>query len=345
MVYYFNEPKRIISPREFIKHKMTYLLIKAAYDKNIDCQVLIRETPENKKVVYLCFKKNKKNIWICPQKNFFNLRVSCDLSVYKNMTHHVLEAANVPVPKQVEINRIEQLKKIKIPAPWVIKPLFEYGGKNVVVDIKSQNKLLKITGKLLKKYKSLLIEEFIEGEDFRLLILDNHFLGAVKRVPAQIKGDGVRTIKELIEYSNQYERKKIADSAKTYLKPIPIDSELEFCLKKQDLDLNSIPTKDKAVYLRKNANVSTGGEAHDMTEIVHPRNIKLAIKAVQALGLKLGGVDFITKNISRPIKENNGKITEINSLPSLWIHRFPNVGKGRNVAEKILDYLLNSYLN
>lgn len=324
---------------------MTYLLLKAAYDKNIDCQVLVRKIPENKKVVYLCFKKNKKNIWICPQKNFFNLRVSCDLSVYKNMTHQVLEAAKVPVPKQVEINKIEQLKEIKIPVPWVIKPLFEYGGKNVVVGIKSQNELLKTARELLKQYKSFLIEEFVEGEDFRFLVLDNHFLGAVKRVPAQIKGDGAHTLKELIEYSNQYERKKIADSAETYLKPIPIDSELESCLKKQDLDLNSIPTKNKAVYVRKNANVSTGGEAHDMTERVHPENIKLAIKAVQVLGLKLGGVDFISKDISQSIKENNGKITEINSLPSLWIHRFPNIGKGRNVAEKILDYLLNSYLN
>lgn len=321
---------------------MTYLLLKAAYDKNIDCQVLVRKIPENKKVVYLCLKKDKKNIWICPQKNFFNLKVSCDLSVYKNMTHQVLEAAKIPVPKQVEINKIEQLKEIKIPTPWVIKPLFEYGGKDVVVNIKNQNELLKTAHELLKKYKSLLIEEFIEGEDFRFLILDNHFLGAIKRIPAQIKGDGIHTIKELVKYSNKYERKEIADSAETYLKPIPIDSELEFCLKKHGLNLSSILTKDKIIFVRKNANVSTGGEAHDMTERVHSENIKLAIKAVQALGLKFGGVDFITKDISQSIKENNGKITEINSLPSLWIHRFPNVGKGRNVADQIIDYLFET---
>ena len=111
------------------------------------------------------------------------------------------------------------------------------------------------------------------------------------------------------------------------------------CLAKKKLKLTSVPKKNQVVQVWKNANFSTGGEAEDVTKLVHPDNIKKARQAVKALGLKIGGVDIITKDISQPITENKGKIIEINAIPSLWLHHFPNQGKGRNAAGKIIDYL------
>lgn len=208
-----------------------------------------------------------------------------------------------------------------------------------MVNIKEKNELKKCAAELLKIYPSLIIEEYVRGDDFRLLILDGRLLGAVKRIPPTIKGDGRHNVGQLIEFANQNERGRGNDLDASFLKPLKIDYETKKCLEQQGLMIDSVPQLNQIVFVRQNANFTTGGGVEDITDIVHLENIKTAVKAVKALGLKIGGVDIITQDISQPISQTNGKIIEVNSAPSLWLHHHPNFGKGRDAAGMLLDWI------
>lgn len=335
MISNFNNQE--LNPKDFLNYGGQYLILKQAPKKGINARVLIQQK-SNKRIIYILLKKDKQKHWISHQNGFFNSKLSCELALSKYLTFQTLESNNLPIPKFARINKLEQIDEIKIPGPWVVKPIKQTMGKDVTVKIKTVKGLKKNCQRLFKKYKYLLVEQFIPGKDYRLLILDKKLLGAVRRIPARIKGDGIKTIKQLIEQSNQQRRVK-AKSLSPFLKKIKLDQEIKRCLAQKNLKLSSVLKKDRVVQIRKNANFSTGGEVEDATESVHPDNLKLARKAIRALGLKIGGVDIITKDISRPIKNNQGKIIEINANPSLWIHHFPNQGKSRNVTAKIINYL------
>jgi len=317
--------------------------------KDIQTRIFIRYRKENnqtKNILYFWLKKGKKTIWIAPRRGFFNPKPNCELALYKYLTYQVLSAFNFPVPQFIKIDRKNFLKKINqitFSDPWVIKPTAGAQGHGVIVKIQNFNQLKQTSQELLKKYPALIIEKFISGENFRLLVLENKILGAVKRIPAQIKGDGQHTIKELIDISNQKERYNKPPDFQPYLKTLKIDSEMKFCLQSQNLSLKSIPEKDKIIRLRNNANFSTGGEAIDVTDKVHPETVQIAIQAVKALGLKIGGVDLITPDISQSLLKIKGVINEINSVPSLWIHHFPHQGQPREVTNEILNYLFKIY--
>ncbi len=337
MIRIFNNHKKL-NLKDFLNYGGQYLILKQAAKKSVDCQVLIQKQG-NKRNIYIKLKKNKQSQWLSHQKGFFNSKLSCDLALSKYLTYQVLEATKLPIPKYAKINQVKQIDQIKIPGPWVIKPISQTKGRDVIIKIKTKQFLKKHARRLFKKYRRLMIEQFTPGKDYRLLILDKKLLGAVRRIPARIKGDGLHNIKQLIVLSNKKERRLKSKKLAPFLKKIKIDSEIKRCLTQKKLRLGSIPKKNQIIQVRKNANFSTGGEAEDVTKLVHPENIKIARKAIKALGLKLGGVDIITKDVSQPITENKGKIIEINANPSLWLHHFPNRGKSRNPAGKIIDYL------
>lgn len=342
MIKFLNKSEELISPKDLFKYyRNIYLIIKSAQKKGVDCQVLLRKG-KIKDIAYLRLAKKNKVKWFGCDRGFFNSKSSCDLCLYKDLTHSILNFLNFPVINLVRINNIKQLKKIKISPPWVLKPLSGTQGKDIILKIDSFKYLKKYSKKLLKKYPDLIIEKFIYGNDFRLIVLENKFLGAVKRNPPFIKGNGKKNIKELIDIENKKRHYMPKDVNSSFLKPLEIDSELKNCLKNQNLNLKSIPSKEKLVKLRENANFSTGGTVEDVTDKVHPENKKIALQAINSLGLKIGGVDIITDDISKPIIKNNGKIIEINSSPGLWIHHFPNKGKSRNIAGKIIEYLFTS---
>lgn len=315
-------------------NKQVQLILKTAKEKEIEYQLL-----NNERTDYILLKKNGKCKWISPKKAFFNPRVSYELAANKYLTQQILKSVNLPMPQLIKLNQSRELDQLIIPCPWVIKPLTRTRGKDVLIGIKEINELKKYSAQLLKKYPYLLIEEFIPGQDFRLLVLKDRMLAAIKRIPPKIKADGIHTIKQLIELDNQKQRRRTNHLNKSFLKPLVIDLETKRCLNQQGFRLNSIPEKDQIIQVRQNANFSTGAELEDVTETVHPENKKIAIKATKALGLEIAGVDIITKDISQPIIKNKGKISEVNSIPSLWIHHYPHHGKSRNVAGMIIDYL------
>lgn len=339
MISLFEQPHKEIDPEELFGYGSRHLIMKKAQKKGIDCQILFRTKKSRKQTLYIRLTKGKKHRWISPPRGFFNSKLSCELALNKDLTYRVLQSNNLPVPRFVKINQTKQIDRIEIPSPWVIKPTNQTRGKNVIVKIKTRKKLKKITSQLLKKYRHLIIEQFVRGNDYRLLILENKLLGAIERIPPRIKGDGQQSIRQLIEISNKKERRREAKSFGPFLKKIKVDLEVTRCLASQGLKLSSIPKKDQIIQVRQNANFSSGGATKDVTKQVHPENIKIARRAIKALGLKFGGVDIITKDISRPITKNKGKIIEVNGIPAIWIHHFPNQGKGRNVASQLLDYL------
>jgi cyanophycin synthetase len=330
-----------IDPKDFFDYGGQYLILKEAQKKGVDCRILIQKQV-GKKTIYIRLKKGNQSHWISHQRGFFNSRPSCDLALSKYLTYQILESARLPTPQFTKINQLKQIEQIKIPRPWVAKPINQTKGRDVVIKIKNRQELRKTIRRLFKKYHSLMIEQFIRGKDYRLLILDNKLLGAVRRIPARIKGDGTHNIRQLIEISNKKERRTKAKELNPFKKKIKIDLEIKRCLAQKNLKLSSILKKDQVIQIRKNANFSTGGEAEDITDQVHPDNIKIARKAIKALGLKLGGVDIISKDISQPLTQNGGKIIEVNGNPSLWIHHFPNYGPGRNATGQIIDYLFRN---
>lgn len=321
--------------------KGRHLILATIKRKNLNFQVFLRPRKNRPPAAYIRIKKRNQYFWLSPQRGFFNPKFACELALYKYLTYEILKSVNLPIPKFKKITGLEQINKINIAAPWVIKPVALTEGRGVIIGIKNKKELQYYCRQLFKKYSSLIIEKFIPGQDFRLLILENKLLGGVKRIPPTIKGDGRHTIKELIEISNRH-RTTTPQKFAPFLMPLRVDLEMERCLLRQGFNLNTKVKKNQMILLRENANVSTGGEVEEVTEKIHPENVKIAIKAVRALSLKIGGVDIKTPNIKKPVTETGGKIIEVNSIPSLWIHQFPNYGQGRDVAGEVINYLFST---
>lgn len=175
----------------------------------------------------------------------------------------------------------------------------------------------------------VLVEQFIQGENYRLLVLDNRVIAIVHRVPAYVIGDGTSTIQQLIDAKNILRSERL-------LLPIPIDVETISKLQTLRYNLQSVIDKDKKIFLRYNANLTTGGTTEECADITHPYYIDLAIKAVKAIGLKYGGVDLITPDITKPTE---CAINEINYNPGLRLHYKPDAGNIIKVAIPIMEYI------
>ncbi len=331
--------RQTIQPKKYFSHTISALLIRAAQKKGVTCQIIKRPL-KDKKIIYLKLNQGGKIKWVCPKRGYFNSKTSCDLTLFKYLTNQILQSFNLPSAEMQKITNLKQLNQLSVSKPWVIKPVAEKGGADVYLNIKQTSQLKKKASELFKKYPSLIIEKHLLGKEYRILALANQILAVSQKNLPCLKSDGFHTIKELIQKNNQHRQSKPNDF-KAYLKPIIIDSQLKDCLKKQKLQLSSKPPKNTLITLRQNGNFSTGGEIYDVTEKIHPQNKKIALEAIQLLGLEIGGVDLITKDISQPITKTKGGIIEINAGPGIWTHHFPHQGQDRDVSDKIIDYLFS----
>ncbi|MCK9368938.1 ATP-grasp domain-containing protein [Candidatus Dojkabacteria bacterium] len=260
---------------------------------------------------------------------------SCRLARAKNLASQIMRDANIPVPKQKilssEIDAISffgQYKEI------VIKPSQNLGGHGVSILPKNEHEVIE-SFKFAQendKQKRVIGEEFIQGDNFRLLVLGDKVISSIKRNPARIIGDGVNTVAKLIEMEN--ERRSSRN-----LMAIKIDTELMHKLESQSLTLESIPKKDEFIPLRSNANMTTGGTTQEIEE-VNPYYKSLAIQAVMALDLVYGGVDLITPDIT---KEAKCAVNEVNYNPGLRLHYIIDEGTPKDVALTILEYIKEEY--
>lgn len=229
----------------------------------------------------------------------------------------------------------------KIKFPVVIKPVDGAHGKDVYVNINNKKDLKVILKKVLKRNDYILAEKMFFGTEYRLIATRNKFLAATNRIPANVIGDGVHSIGELIKIKNSDQKRGNNFMEGKPLIKIKIDSVLKDNLKKNGLKLNSVIFKGKRIYLRNNSNLSTGGDSVDVTNLIHSDFKKIAVKVVCAIpGLAYAGIDLMTsKDISKKPTKNGYIVIEMNSSPGIFMHHFPFEGKLRNITGKIIDIL------
>ncbi|HEY8605909.1 MAG TPA: cyanophycin synthetase [Noviherbaspirillum sp.] len=254
----------------------------------------------------------------------------------KELTKMLLHAAGVPVPVGRSVTDPEDAWKAacEIDGPVVIKPRDGNQGKGVAVNIRTRDEVLAAFAVASAISPDVIVERYISGHDYRLLVVGNQLVAAARRAPPQVIGDGVHTIAQLIEEVNKDPRR--GDGHATSLTKIRVDDIARAVLAKQGYDTGSVPPKGALVVLRNNANLSTGGTATDVTEDVHPDMAARAVEAAQMVGLDICGVDAVCETVLKPFEEQGGGIVEVNAAPGLRMHLQPSFGKGRPVGEAII---------
>lgn len=281
---------------------------------------------------------NRKTHHFTLMRTPLNSYAAASIADNKHYTNLVLYSKGVPVPYSEKRYRHEYKERgfdfSNFHFPVVVKPASgTIRGEFVKVDVKTERHAHKLLKTGFQKYVKMLVEEYYEGlNDYRLLVLDNRVIAATYRVPAHVIGDGRSSVRWLMHQKN--EQRAAVKAAEHSL--ITYDAEMKKLLRSQRLNMSSVPSKGRYVQLKKVPNLGAGGEAHDVTDIVHPDNIKLAIKATKALGLRLAGLDFLCDDISKPIEKTNGVILEVNQHPGIIAHHFPHKGEPRDVATQIM---------
>ena len=247
-------------------------------------------------------------------------------------------AAGVPVPIGRPAKDLEDAWQIaqNIGLPVVVKPQDGNQGKGVTVNIVERD-LFNQAYQTAARYGEVLVEKFLPGSDYRLLVVGNKLVAAARREPPLVVGDGNHTVKELVDKVNADPRR--GDGHSTSLTKIKFDDIAIGRLKLQDLEPNSVPEKGRRVILRNNANLSTGGTATDVTDDVHAEVTARVVAAAQMVGVDICGVDVVCESVLKPLEEQNGGIVEVNAAPGLRMHISPSFGKGRNVGKAVIDHM------
>lgn len=260
----------------------------------------------------------------------------------KDLTKKLLAAAGVPVPTGREVSDAEDAwtAACEIGLPVVVKPNDGNQGKGVTVNITSREQLVKAYAVAREFRNTILVERYMPGNDFRLLVVGDKMVAAARRDPPKVVGDGVLTIAQLVDHVNLDPRRGSGHS--TSLTKIRFDDIARACLASQGLTAESVPVKGQRVNLRNNANLSTGGSATDVTDDVHPEVAARAVAAAHMVGLDICGVDVVCDSILRPIEDQGGGVVEVNAAPGLRMHLSPSFGKGRAVGEAIISSMFKS---
>jgi cyanophycin synthetase len=255
----------------------------------------------------------------------------------KEVTKMVLRGAGVPVPDGRSVSNAEDAWSVarELGGRLVVKPRDGNQGKGVAVDISSRDEVLAAYAAARKISDDVIVERYMPGHDFRLLVVGNRLVAAARRAPPQVVGDGVHTVAQLVEQVNRDPAR--GDGHATSLTKIRFDAIALATLATQGCTADSVPAKGVRVTLRNNANLSTGGSATDVTDEVHPELAARAVEAAQTVGLDICGVDVVCEHIDRPLEEQGGGIVEVNAAPGLRMHLQPSFGKARAVGEAIID--------
>ncbi|HRO81632.1 MAG TPA: cyanophycin synthetase, partial [Alicycliphilus denitrificans] len=257
----------------------------------------------------------------------------------KDLTKRLLHAAGVPVPLGRPVADVDDAWKVaeEVGLPVVVKPQDGNQGKGVTVNITTRAQLEAAYAAALQYGDEVMVERFLPGHDFRLLVVGHQLVAAARREPPQVLGDGVHTISQLVDIVNQDPRRGSGHG--TALTKIRLDDIAIARIAAEGLAPGSVPAQGQRVVLRNNANLSTGGSATDVTDDVHPEVAARAIEAAQTIGLHICGVDVICESILRPLEEQNGGIVEVNAAPGLRMHLAPSFGRPRNVGVPMVDAL------
>lgn len=265
--------------------------------------------------------------------------MAVELACNKKKTKEVLERSSVPVPSGTICSSEEQLKEAveKYGYPLVVKPLNGNQGKGATINITSWDEMLPALAFAQKYSQNVIVEKYISGFDFRMLVINNKFVAAAKRVPANVTGNGIDSIEKLIAKVNKDPKR--GNGHENMLTKIKVDHDLEGMLTKYGYTLETVPYAGETVYLKSTANLSTGGHSEDVTDLVHPDNIALAERVARIIGLDICGVDLMAESLEQPVQQTGGAVIEVNAAPGFRMHLDPTIGKPRNVAAPVVDML------
>lgn len=265
--------------------------------------------------------------------------IAVDIACNKEETKRLLNLASVPVAAGSICVDLDDLKTTidKIGYPIVLKPLDGNHGKGASINITNWEDAALGLEYAQKYSRRVIVERFITGFDFRVLVIDNKLVAAAKRVPAHVIGNGKSTIQELIAITNQDPRRGYGHE--NVLTQIDVDRDTLDLLKKSEMTTETVPKSGEIIYLKSTANLSTGGTSVDVTDMMHPENIFLAERISRIIGLDVCGIDIMAENLTQPLKENGGCILEVNAAPGFRMHLAPSEGLPRNVAAPVIDML------
>lgn len=261
----------------------------------------------------------------------------------KHLAKHFLRQAGIETAEG-EVFSVKNEKEIisyvkKIGFPLIVKQTSGTHGDLVFLNVDSEVAIKECIDKIAKQgKKNVLIEREFIGKEYRLFATKDKFVAGTFRIPANVVGDGKSSIKDLVKEKNRDPRRSAGHSKS--LVRIKIDQLVKDYLQSQKLSLESVPSKGEKIYLRPNSNLSTGGDSIDMTDKIHPAVKELAVKAIKAIpGLAYGGVDYLTKDVTKAPSPDNYIIIEINDSPMISMHHVPYEGKPRDVAKEIIDMI------
>ncbi|WP_128546618.1 cyanophycin synthetase [Larkinella soli] len=265
--------------------------------------------------------------------------IGVEIADNKSVTKQVLEAAGIPVPMGEVVQDESGLQEVlrSISFPLTVKPLDGNHGRGVMTNIRTTEELFIAYHRAREHSDRVVVEQFITGDDYRLLVVDYKLVAAARRVPAQVTGDGVSTVRELIDQANQDPRR--GDGHLNVLTKIVVDECSQDYLKAQNLTLDSVIPAGKTLSLKQTANLSTGGTSVDITDLLHPEVAFMAERVARTVGLDICGVDVIAEDLTLPLKPSGAVVIEVNAAPGLRMHTHPSEGTPRPVGEAIAEML------
>jgi cyanophycin synthetase len=265
--------------------------------------------------------------------------IAVELAGDKEETNTILANLGLPVPKQRLVQSADRAVSAaeRIGYPVVTKPYNGNHGRGVSINLTTEEEVRDGFARAAEHSRSVIVESFITGHDHRMLVVNGELVAVSKREPGHVIGDGTHTVEQLVAITNADPRRGIGHEK--VLTRIELDDQALGLLAKRGMTPQSVPAADDVVYLRLTANLSTGGTAADLTDVVHPDNAEMAIRAINAIGLDVGGVDFLTPDITQSYKEIGGAIAEVNAAPGFRMHMAPSEGRPRDVAGKVIDML------
>ncbi|HSL67113.1 MAG TPA: cyanophycin synthetase, partial [Actinomycetota bacterium] len=267
--------------------------------------------------------------------------LAVDIASDKKLTNQLLAAAGLPTPRSEAVRSEGEAVAAarRFGFPVVIKPLDGNHGRGVSLDVRTERDVRKGYKRARDESRRgiVVVESFVQGNDYRVLVIGGRMVAIAQRVPAHVTGDGKRTVAELVEVTNQDPRRGIGHEK--VLTKIKVDDAATELLKKQGYTLHDVPEEGSVVKLATTGNMSTGGISIDRTFEAHEENVEIAEEAARVVGLDVAGIDFLTPDISQPVRETGGAIVEVNAAPGFRMHTHPTEGEPQYVANPVIDLL------
>jgi cyanophycin synthetase len=265
--------------------------------------------------------------------------IAVELASDKEETNKILASLGLPVPKQELVQTEEAALRAarRLGVPVVTKPFNGNHGRGISIHLMTDEEVIEGFKAAREHSRSVIVENFLSGDDHRLLVVNNELVAATRRTPGHVIGDGSSTIAQLVDVVNQDPRRGVGHEK--VLTRLVLDAQAQMMMERVNYTAESIPQAGETVFLRSTANLSTGGTATDVTDIIHPDNRDMAVRAIRAIGLDVGGVDFLSTNIAESYKTIGGGICEVNAAPGFRMHVSPSEGTPRDAAGPVIDML------